>query len=832
MSEVFLAVLAITVLLVLVSALLPLAERISLPHTLLLAVLGLGLGFLAVGAEPSAGMGLVGDLLRGLNQLGLGADAYLVLFLPPLLFAAGLAIDVRLLLDEFAAVLLLAVVAVVVCTAVVGWALFAVSGTGLVACLLLGAIVAATDPAAVVGIFRDLGAPRRLTTLVAGESLFNDAAAIALFTILLDMLIGGMALDFGHGTLSFLAAFLGGAALGYGLARLACAMIARWRNVPVAEVTVTVALAYLSFILGESYLGVSGVVAVVSAALTFAIHGRTRLSPGTWEVLHQTWAHLEFWASSLIFVLAAMLAARVLPLAELADLGFLAAVVLAALAARGLVLYGLLPGLTAARLTQKVDAKYKAVILWGGVRGAVTLVLALSIDRNPFLPAEVRHFVAVLATGFVLFTLFVEAPSLKPLIRLLGLDQLSPIERALRRRVLALSQASVHAQIHATARDYGFDPALAAALAPMEDENSGAVPEDQSIPEELTEDERLKVGLLTLANRERELYLEHFAMGTVSPRMVGLRVAAADRLIDRVKATGAEGYAACAAESVEHRWRFRIALWLHRRYGWSRQLARTLADRFETLLITQLVVRELVRFNRRSVRPLLGQITSGRLRQLLEARLSLIDDAIDAVDLQYPSYATALRKQYLARAALRFEDAEYREKLEESLIGREVFTALQAELWQRRQALEQRPPLELGLALTEMIGRVALFAELDRARLETIAKLLKPRLAMPGERILRKGAHGKAMFFVASGEVEVALSGGPIKLGSGEFFGELALLTKKPRSADVTARGYCHLLVLEVQEFRRFLRGHPDMKKRIEAVAQQRLAAGGQAQGD
>ena len=114
--------------------------------------------------------------------------------------------------------------------------------------------------------------------------------------------------------------------------------------------------------------------------------------------------------------------------------------------------------------------------------------------------------------------------------------------------------------------------------------------------------------------------------------------------------------------------------------------------------------------------------------------------------------------------------------------------------------MEQRPPLELGLALTEMIGRVALFAELDRVRLGTIAKLLKPRLAMPGERILRKGARGKAMFFVASGEVEVALSGGPIKLGGGEFFGELALLTRKPRSADVTARGYCHLLVLEVRE--------------------------------
>ena len=100
-----------------------------------------------------------------------------------LLFEAALNVDVRQLSDEVAPVLLLAVIGVIVCTFVVGLALWPISSVGILACVILGAIIATTDPVAVVGIFHDIGAPRRLSTLVQGESLFNDAAAIAIYSI-------------------------------------------------------------------------------------------------------------------------------------------------------------------------------------------------------------------------------------------------------------------------------------------------------------------------------------------------------------------------------------------------------------------------------------------------------------------------------------------------------------------------------------------------------------------------------------------------------------------------------------------------------------------------
>ena len=227
MPDTLLPLLAISTILLSIGFVVPLAERLSLPLPLLLALLGLAIGFSAESLYPFlvANFGISGDLgadvLRGLFILGLGSDAFLAIFLPPLLFAAGLGVDVRLLLDQIWAVLTMAVVAVVVCALLVGGVLFSVAigltngqAPPLTVWLLLGAIVATTDPGVVIGLFKNLGAPKRLTTLVAGESLFNDAAAIALFSLLLDQLGGGGGFQLTGLFVSFARDFLGGAALG------------------------------------------------------------------------------------------------------------------------------------------------------------------------------------------------------------------------------------------------------------------------------------------------------------------------------------------------------------------------------------------------------------------------------------------------------------------------------------------------------------------------------------------------------------------------------------------------------------------------------------------
>src|SRR5215510_8876058 len=338
------ALLAIAMILMVVSLLVPLAERFRLPHTVLLAIAGMGLGFLGSWIMARGfKLGAVGDAFVGLAKLEVGTEFFLPLFLPPLLFNAALTIDVRRLFDEVFAVLLLAIVAVLVCIACVAGVVHLATGIDLVVCLLLGAVVSTTDPAAVIGIFRDVGAPKRLSILAEGESLLNDAVAIAAFGLFMGILVSrvdpsaAMAGSPSGVVVVFLREFIGGLVLGFVLARAAMFILPRLGESEAAIASVTVALSYVSFVAADRYLHVSGVVSTVMAALTVAAYGPTHLHPHQWESLKRLWEQLEFWAACLIFVLASMLAANVL--LQITWLYFLAvaAVAIGAFTARGVV---------------------------------------------------------------------------------------------------------------------------------------------------------------------------------------------------------------------------------------------------------------------------------------------------------------------------------------------------------------------------------------------------------------------------------------------------------------------------------------------------------------
>ncbi len=818
MIQLVVSILAVTVLLVLASLLLPFSERLRVPLTVLLAVLGLGLGIVASLIGASGDMGIVSDVVLGLGTLGFTAEAFLFIFLPPLLFTAGLGIDVRRLFDEFAAVLLLAVVAVLVCIAVVGTALHWASGVDALACFLLAAIISTTDPSAVIGIFRDIGAPRRLSILVEGESVLNDAAAIAVFTIIMAALAGTAAqTDVVSGALAFFKGFLGGLALGFLLGRAACFLMSPFQANHLGVVSVTLATAYVTFIVGDRYLGVSGVVAVVAAALTVAASGPTRVAPGVWRSVVETWRQLEFWANSLILVLAAMLAADVLDDLQWVDLGYIVVVVIAALVARALVLFGLLPGLSLLKLAEPVDDRFKAVILWGGLRGAVTMVLALVVVQTDALAPETRQFVGVLATLFVLFTLFVSGLTLRPLMKLFGLDRLSPIDRALRDRVMALSRASVAADVKAVARNYGLGEL-------WEEIAASARPAEDAAPTPIAADDAVQVGLITLAGREKELYFSHFDQRIISRRMVAQLVAGAERLADQARAAGEEGYRRGAQRAGGMALSLRLALIINQRLGLSRPMSIQLADHCESLLTTQLVLSELVTFNRAQLRPLFGPEVAERLAAQIAARQELVQRALDALSLQYAGYADSMRRKYLTRAALRFEGAEYDRQLAELMISREVYNDLQRDLARRRGEAERRPPLDLGMELRAMIASVPLFAGLDAAGIAQLGRMLRPRLALPGETIVQRGGRGTEMYFIAAGAVDVVLHAGLVRLDTGNFFGEMALLSDQRRNADVVGVGYCHLLVLRRSDFRRLLRARPGLREEIERVAAARVA--------
>ena len=812
--------------LVVVSLLVPVAERFRLPHTVLLAIAGMAMGFLGSWVISSGlHLGAVGDAFVGLDKLEVSADLFLPLFLPPLLFTAGLNIEVRRLMDEISAVLLLAIIAVVVCIAFVGLVVHWATGVNLVVCLLLGAVVSTTDPAAVIGIFRDVGAPKRLSILAEGESLLNDAVAIAAFGLFVGILVsrdGGGAEAAGGGVvLVFLREFVGGLLVGFLLARATMFVLPRLGESEPAIASVTVALTYVSFVVADRYLHVSGVVSTVMAALTLAAYGPTHLHPHQWSALKRLWEQLEFWASCLIFVFASMLAANVLVRITWIYGVAVLAVAFGAFLARGVVVFGMLPVLEKVKLVQPVDNRYKAVLVWGGLRGAVTIVLGMVVAGNEQLPEATREFVALSATLFVLLTLFVNATTLGLVMHGLGLDKLSRLELALRDRVLALSKANVgrHLQQIMRRRNVAADALPVDPVSAGEQEIAAAPPELA-----LDLDERVKVGLVTLCTREKELYLEQFEQQILSRRMVAVLAADADRLIDSVRDHGVAGYEQWMSEISRPGRGFRAALWLHRRLGTEGPLKQQLADRFEILMVTQSVLAELAAFNVKSVADLLGMDAEHELEAVIGKRQDAVESALKALSLQYPGYAESIQVRQLERAAIRFESAEYTRRLREGIISREVYKNLREQLARRRGAISQRPPLDLGLELAKMIERVPMFGALDRAAVVEMSKRLRAVVALPGEKIIAIGGPPDSMYFIAAGELTVKGPGFEVVLKEGNCVGEMGLVSDSPRSADVIANGYCHLLALDRRDFHAMLAKRPAVLAEIEAVASRRTA--------
>lgn len=822
MPDIVLAILAIAVLLVLAALLQPVAARLSLPHSVLIAGLGIAVGSIGTLMTGATDGNPLAELAHAAARGELRSEAILYIFLPILLFEAGLNMDVRRMMDDVAPILTLAVVAVLVCSLVVGVALWGASTQSLVLCLLLGAIVATTDPAAVIGIFRDVGAPRRLTILVEGEALLNDAAAITLYIVLIGVLTAGAEADVGDSALLFLRFFIGGGLFGFVASRLAFAVMGYLNRFPLAEVAVTVALPYLAYVVAERYLHVSGVVAVVTVALVVGTTGRVRISAKGWEGLEQVWKLLGFCASTLIFVFASMLVPEFLSQATVEDGYLLLILIAAAFAARAVVLWGLLPVLTTLKISQPVSHPYRLVILWGGLRGAVTLALALAVSENTLLGPEPTHFVVVLATGFVLWTLLVNATTLRLVMRALGLNSLTPTELALRDRALHLAREGIAERIEEIGEEQHLSPEVSREAAEAYRSRLSGL---ASRPFMLDPKERERVGLMALANRERDLVVEHFDQKLMSRRTTVDLLAQTGRLHDAAMTGGRAGYLTAASGNTDSfTLDFRAAILLQRYTGWQGPLAGRIADRLEMLKVARMMIEMLKRHAEAELRRLLGAEVWQSLEAVLNGRLEACVAAIDALRLQYPDYERAMSERFLRWAALRLEAAEYDTLRHQQFISGEIYEDLQRDVDRMYDTLQRRPSLDLGLSTAALVQRLPFFQGLAEERIAQICRLLKPHFAVPGDVIVTAGDRGDTMYFISSGAVEIGRAGRKFRLGRGDFFGEMAVLISGRRTATVTAIAFSKLLVLNARDLHALAGAHPDLRRTISAVARARSA--------
>jgi Na+:H+ antiporter len=236
-----------------------------------------------------------------------------------------------------------------------------------------------------------------------------------------------------------------------------------------------------------------------------------------------------------------------------------------------------------------------------------------------------------------------------------------------------------------------------------------------------------------------------------------------------------------------------------------------------------LLVERLVSFNKERLDTIFQDHLTEVTGEIIEDRRQDVGDALDALHRQYPDYVEALEERFLRQSALRQEMGRYQALFEEGLIPQELYDDLRRSVAGSR-ASERRPRFGIGLDTHRLIERLDILSGLDEHQLKRLAKLLRPRFTVPNERILRRGDRGDAVFFIASGAVEVRLPARRVRLGSGEFFGEMALLSGRPRQADVVSLTYCRLLVLRKPDFERFLAANLDAKAEISRIVEARLS--------
>jgi CPA1 family monovalent cation:H+ antiporter len=803
----------------------PLAARLRLPFNVMLAAIGVLIGGGAAFFLRTELTDALNPVAEAILDLPIRSNVFLYLFLPTLLFQATLGLNLRRMMDDAAPILMLAIVAVVVATVMVGAALYGVGAMPLAACLLVGSIVSTTDPSAVVGIFRSIAAPKRLSRIIEGESLLNDAAAIALFGVFAGYVAVNVPNpDLAEALSRFPLLIFGGAATGWALARLAVEAMSRFPRFELAQVSISIAVPYLAYLIAEQLVGASGVIAVVASGIAVNLIGPGRLSTGVWVRLRDSWDVLAHWAGALIFVLAAILIPRLLDDLRLSDLGLIAVVAVAAMVARAMILFGLLPALSLMRLSPRIEPPYRLAILWGGLRGAVTLALALAVTESAFVPSEIKRLVGILATGFALFTLIVQGTTLRWVIGRLGLDRLSPLDAALSKQVVAVALQQVREDVSDTTSEYQISRDVTRGEAKAFAERLDRAVEEAEEGADILDRDRITLGLIALAAAERDVILDLLREQGVSTGIAERMVADADRLIEGVRTEGRVGYRRAARRALGYGIDFRLALALSNRVRISGPLARRTADRFEVLLTQRLALRDLHGLIDRRIRRIHGRRVAEILHELLERREEEVEEALEGLRLQYPGYVEELERRLIRRAALRFEAREYDQLRDDGLIGPELHATLMAGVETARARIDRRPALDLALRKVELVAQFPLFADLDAPARRRLARALVTRYAEPGEILLRREAAPRCVTFIASGAVEAETAAVAHRLGRGEMFGQLSVLSKGRRRTQVRAITHCTLLEMDEARFLRLLRRSPALREAVQESARRRGA--------
>ena len=387
------------ILLIITSIVAIIADKFNLPYTIALVIVGLFIGYIHL-----------------INAPHLSKDLLYYVFLPPLIFQTAIHLKFDDLKRDFPVILTLVIPGVILSTIITAIVFMAIgkeffANISLAVGLLFGAAVAATDPVAVISIFEKLGVPKRLRFLIDSESLLNDGTSIVIFTLVLEIIENKLS-SYNVAVIDFFFVVGVGLLIGYVIGVFADELIKRVYN-PMVVITITTVSAYFSFILADK-LGVSGVMSTVASGLVIGAKSFDKeVYPAIKLTTETFWNYVAFLANSLIFLLIGFsINIHIL----ISYWQWIVIAYIAMMIARYIVV--LFTWGVFVNTSYKFPFSWSVIMGWGGIRGALTMVLAMSLPDS----FKYKELIVTMVFGVVLLSIVIQGITMPFLIKLLKLN--------------------------------------------------------------------------------------------------------------------------------------------------------------------------------------------------------------------------------------------------------------------------------------------------------------------------------------------------------------------------------------------------------------------------
>ncbi len=405
-----------------------LLRKSKFPYTVALLLVGIILGIISKMSYIRLNASLLTDSIEWAGNI----DPHLILyiFIPALIFEAAFSLDVHTFKKIALNAAILAIPGLILAMFLTGSLVMGIKNIGIglenwnwMIALMFGVVISATDPVAVVSLLKELGASKKLSALVEGESLMNDGTAIVIFMYFF-LTITGVDTE-NSAVVEFFRVAVGGVLVGLVIGGLVINWVKYVFNDAMIEISVIIAAAYFSFYVAENLLGVSGILSVVAFGLLMSGVGRTRISPEVDHFLHEFWELFTFIANTLIFIMVGVLISTRIEF-TFQDFIILIMIYIGIHIIRALLIGGFFPVMKKAGYGLSNKDAY--VLWWGALRGAIGLALALVVEGigDQYLPQSIQNQFLFLTAGIVILTLFVNATTITWLINYLGLTKISP----------------------------------------------------------------------------------------------------------------------------------------------------------------------------------------------------------------------------------------------------------------------------------------------------------------------------------------------------------------------------------------------------------------------